>query len=138
MSPPRNAIAGGGKARPRRRARRLQAFSGRISAAEFIGIAAAVFVALGVAWWIVTALELIGPLFLPSPGKVVQRLDELAGKGHLLNDMLISIYRISVGFLISTAFALPIGILIGCYRTWEAAIEPLVDFIRYMPVVAFI
>ena len=50
----------------------------------------------------------------------------------------ISIYRISVGFLISTALALPIGILIGCYRTWEAAIEPLVDFIRYMPVVAFV
>jgi NitT/TauT family transport system permease protein len=138
MPPPRNAIAGGGKARPRRRARRLQAFSGRISAAEFIGIAAAVFVGLGVVWWIVTALEVIGPLFLPSPGKVVQRFDELAVQGHLVNDMLISIYRISVGFLISTAFALPIGVLIGCYRTWEAAIEPLVDFVRYMPVVAFI
>ena len=50
----------------------------------------------------------------------------------------ISIYRITVGFLISTAFALPIGMLIGCYRGWEAAIEPLVDFIRYMPVVAFV
>ena len=32
----------------------------------------------------------------------------------------------------------PIGVLIGTYRVWEAAIEPLVDFIRYMPVVAFI
>ena len=50
----------------------------------------------------------------------------------------ISIYRITVGFLISTALALPIGILIGCYRAWEAAIEPFVDFIRYMPVVAFV
>ena len=50
----------------------------------------------------------------------------------------ISIYRITLGFLISTAFALPIGVLIGCYRGWEAAIEPLVDFIRYMPVVAFV
>jgi len=77
-------------------------------------------------------------LFLPSPGQVVQRLSELAGRGHLVNDTLISIYRISVGFLISTAFALPIGVMIGCYRHWEAAIEPLVDFIRYMPVVAFI
>ncbi len=77
-------------------------------------------------------------MFLPSPGQVVQRLSELAGRGHLVNDTLISIYRISVGFLISTAFALPIGVMIGCYRHWEAAIEPLVDFIRYMPVVAFI
>jgi NitT/TauT family transport system permease protein len=31
-----------------------------------------------------------------------------------------------------------LGVLIGCYRAWEAAIEPLVDFVRYMPVVAFV
>jgi NitT/TauT family transport system permease protein len=116
----------------------LRAFGGNLSTAEFIGLAAAVFVGLGLLWWLVTALELVKPLFLPPPGKVLQRLDELAESGKLVDDTLISIYRISVGFLISTAFALPIGVLIGCYRHWEAAIEPLVDFIRYMPVVAFI
>ena len=58
--------------------------------------------------------------------------------GQLFADIGISIYRISYGFFISTIVALPIGILIGSYRRWEAAIEPLVDFIRYMPVVAFV
>jgi NitT/TauT family transport system permease protein len=29
-------------------------------------------------------------------------------------------------------------VLIGCYKTWEAIVEPVVDFIRYMPVVAFV
>src|SRR3546814_12848402 len=43
-----------------------------------------------------------------------------------------------VGFLLATALAVPIGVLIGSYRVWEAAIEPVVDFIRYMPVVAFV
>ena len=33
---------------------------------------------------------------------------------------------------------MPIGMLIGSYRFLEAAIEPLVDFIRYMPVVGFV
>ena len=33
---------------------------------------------------------------------------------------------------------MPIGILIGVYRSAEAMIEPLVDFIRYMPVVGFV
>ena len=138
MPPPRKANAEGGRARPRRQARRLRAFSGSISGAEFIGISAAVFLGFGLLWWFVTAQGWVGRLFLPSPGQVVQRLSELAESGHLVNDTLISIYRISVGFLISTAFALPIGVMIGCYRHWEAAIEPLVDFIRYMPVVAFI
>jgi NitT/TauT family transport system permease protein len=43
-----------------------------------------------------------------------------------------------VGFLIATVMAIPIGVLIGTYRFWEAALEPLIDFIRYMPVVAFV
>jgi NitT/TauT family transport system permease protein len=97
-----------------------------------------VFVALGLVWWLVTAAGLVIPLFLPSPGAVLARLGELWRSGQLLADMGISIYRILVGFLISTVFALPIGVLIGRYQTWEAAIEPLVDFIRYMPVVAFV
>ena len=43
-----------------------------------------------------------------------------------------------VGFLLATVLAIPIGVLIGTYRFAEAAIEPLVDFVRYMPVVGFV
>jgi NitT/TauT family transport system permease protein len=89
-------------------------------------------------WTLVTAGGLVRPLFLPSPTQVFVRLTDLASTGQLFSDMVISIYRISFGFLISTIAALPIGILIGSYRRWEAAIEPFVDFIRYMPVVAFV
>jgi ABC-type nitrate/sulfonate/bicarbonate transport system, permease component len=55
----------------------------------------------------------------------------VAGRG-------VSLYRIIVGFLIASVMAIPIGVVIGSYRFWEAAIEPLTDFIRYMPVVAFV
>ena len=105
---------------------------------EFLAISTAVFAVLGIAWYGFTAMGLIRPLFLPSPGQVISRLEELWRSGQLAADAGISIYRIGLGFLISTAIALPIGVLIGCYRAWEAAIEPLVDFIRYMPVVAFV
>ncbi|WP_119273727.1 ABC transporter permease [Taklimakanibacter deserti] len=117
---------------------RLFTLGGRIRTVEFLGIAAAVFAVLGILWFASTAAGLVRPLFLPSPGQVVARLGELWASGQLLADMGISIYRITLGFLISTAIALPIGILIGSYRGWEAAIEPFVDFIRYMPVVAFV
>lgn len=117
---------------------RLFTLGGRISTAEFLGIAAAVFAVLGLLWFVSTAAGLVRPLFLPSPGQVLARLGELWASGQLMADMGISIYRITLGFLISTALALPIGILIGSYRGWEAAIEPFVDFIRYMPVVAFV
>ncbi len=111
---------------------------GRITSFEFLGIAAGVFFVLAVIWFLATLDGFVPALFLPSPAKVISRLAELWANGKLMADMGISIYRISVGFLISTAVALPVGILIGSYRAWEAAIEPFVDFIRYMPVVAFV
>jgi NitT/TauT family transport system permease protein len=105
---------------------------------EFVSIAGLVFAGLFAVWWLTTALGLVRPLFLPSPGHVAARLNELWRTGQLMQDVTISIYRITLGFIISTIFALPIGVLIGSYRGWEAAIEPFVDFIRYMPVVAFV
>lgn len=119
-------------------ARRLFALGGRIRTRDFLAIAIAVFAGLGVLWFAVTAVGWVKPLFLPSPAAVMARLADLWATGKLTADLSISVYRITVGFLISTLFALPIGVLIGSYRGWEAAIEPFVDFIRYMPVVAFV
>lgn len=123
---------------PNKARRRRFALGRRIATAEFLGIATLVFAVVALAWFGSTGAGLIRPLFLPAPGQVVSRLAELWTSGQLMADITVSIYRIALGFLISTIVALPIGILIGSYHRWEAAIEPLVDFIRYMPVVAFV
>ncbi len=123
---------------PRARRKSLFRLTSTLSPGQFAGISALVFAALIAVWWIAASLELVPPLFLPAPGVVLARLGDLAASGRLWADTLISFQRITIGFLIATAFALPIGILIGCYKSWEAIIEPVVDFIRYMPVVAFV
>lgn len=133
--PNKDGFPTGGRGRHRRHS---FAIGGRIATSRYIAIAATVFCVVAISWWLVTAAGLVLPLFLPSPAQVAVRLAELWKSGQLVADTSISIYRITIGFLISTAFALPIGVLIGCYRNWEAAIEPFVDFIRYMPVVAFV
>ncbi|RWE37479.1 ABC transporter permease [Mesorhizobium sp.] len=109
-----------------------------IKRSRFLTIAVAVFAGLGLAWWAATGLELVKPIFLPSPQSVAMQLAKLWGDGTLWLDLKASIYRISIGFLIASALAIPIGVLIGSFKAFEAAIEPLVDFIRYMPVVAFV
>ncbi|MQT13306.1 ABC transporter permease [Segnochrobactrum spirostomi] len=129
------AKTGRKRAGPLGRAFRLGA---PLDARVYAAIAAAVFVALGLIWWAATASGAVRPIFLPDPVGVWLKLVELAGNGTLLADTGVSIYRILVGFLLASAMAIPIGVLIGSYRVWEAAIEPLVDFIRYMPVVAFV
>jgi NitT/TauT family transport system permease protein len=131
-------MPGRGKSPKAPPARRLFSLTARVSTRQFIAIATTVFLALGLLWWGVTAAGWVTPLFLPSPEMVFARFRGLAADGLLFDDARVSLYRISVGFLISTVFALPIGVLIGSYRAWEATIEPLVDFVRYMPVVAFV
>jgi NitT/TauT family transport system permease protein len=109
-----------------------------VSRGQFVAISAAVFAVLLLLWWVATATGWVTPLFLPSPEQVIKRLVGLAKTGQLWQDASISIWRITIGFVISTVFAVPIGVLIGCYKSWEAIVEPVVDFIRYMPVVAFV
>ncbi|WP_018896798.1 ABC transporter permease [Rhizobium sp. 2MFCol3.1] len=109
-----------------------------LGAKTFLLIAVCVFALLFAFWWAATATGWVKPIFLPSPSAVWTKMVELALDGTLLNDAGISIYRMLVGFALASLMAIPIGIMIGCYRTWEAAIEPFIDFVRYMPVVAFV
>jgi NitT/TauT family transport system permease protein len=129
-----------GEARRRRARRRGRAFTigGSITLRTYIGLAAAGFGLFLVAWLMARALNLASPIFLPGPAQVINRLVRLAGDGTLWADIAASVWRIMVGFLIATAFAIPIGVLIGTYRVAEAFIEPFVDFVRYMPVVGFV
>lgn len=96
------------------------------------------FVLFFAVWTVVAASGLVRPIFLPSPLTIVARLGSLAADGTLLTDIASSGYRIGVGFLVASATALAVGVLIGNYRFWDAAIEPFLDFVRYMPVVAFV
>jgi NitT/TauT family transport system permease protein len=89
-------------------------------------------------WWFAAAVDLARDIFLPAPTDVADKFVEMATEGTLWDDSWASIKRITIGFTIATVMAVPIGALIGLYRSAEAAIEPPIAFIRYMPAVAFI
>lgn len=89
-------------------------------------------------WAMFSASGWVDPVFLPGPLSVLKRTIIWLFEDDLTADALISIYRVAAGFALSAALALPLGLLIGAYRPVEALLEPLTDFIRYMPAVAFI
>jgi NitT/TauT family transport system permease protein len=101
-------------------------------------IAAASFCLWIAAWWVVTALQLIDPLFLPGPGAVLRRFFSWLEDGGLLSDAGISVFRVTAGFSLSALMALPLGLVIGAYRPVRAFFEPLLEFARYLPAVAFV
>ena len=43
-----------------------------------------------------------------------------------------------LGFVISSLVAVPLGLMMGTFRIVQAALEPLVNFIRYLPVTSFV
>lgn len=90
------------------------------------------------AWSALAAWGGLDPTFMPSPGAVTGKFWTWLTENDLLNDMAISTYRVVAGFVLSAVFALPLGLFIGSFRSVQALLEPLTDFIRYMPAVAFI
>lgn len=123
---------------PARSTKRRRRMGEPISRRAYLAIAASTFVVIGLLWWGITAAGLVKPLFLPSPSAVWTAFTEQVSNGQLWTDAGASVYRIMIGFLLATLMSLPIGILMGTSAKAEAALEPLVDFIRYMPVVAFV
>lgn len=127
-----------GEARSRPRRRHQFVIGGSISLRLYVGVAALGFALFIATWVFVRWADLAPTMLLPGPVEVLNKLAKLARDGTLWGDVLASVYRIVVGFLIATALAIPIGVLIGTFRVAEAFIEPFVDFVRYMPVVGFV
>lgn len=111
---------------------------GELPRAAIWGLAAAGLIVPLLIWWGYTALGLANPMFMPGPDAVLARVGRWWSEEGLLTDIGISVYRVMTGFLASALIALPLGLYIGTYRPVQAFLEPLTDFIRYMPAVAFI
>jgi NitT/TauT family transport system permease protein len=91
-----------------------------------------------IVWSILTYGGLVDPLFLPSPGRVFQAGVDLFVELGFTNDILNSVYRVMLGFIVAALIGVPLGLLMGTFKVAEAFTEPVVGFIRYMPASAFI
>ena len=114
------------------------AIRGELSRPLYLAIAALGLLLPLLLWWALSISALVSPVFLPGPWAVLQRLAQWWAEDNLAADMSISAYRVIAGWALSVVVALPLGVLIGTFRPVQALLEPLTDFIRYMPAVAFV
>jgi NitT/TauT family transport system permease protein len=89
-------------------------------------------------WSLLSYTGTVQNLFLPTPTEVWQAAVTESNTGILWPDIGASVLRIVLGFIISSAVAIPVGTLMGAYKVFEAGLEPSIDFMRYTPAVAFI
>lgn len=89
-------------------------------------------------WTLVNEAAVVPKIFMPGPWDVVQRFYSWIMNEGFAGDLLISVERVSLGFLAALTLALPLGLMAGTFKPAEAFLEPAMDFIRYMPAVAFV
>lgn len=89
-------------------------------------------------WEGAARLGFTNAIFLPGPTVVIDALWRMITTQGLLVDAGISTLRVWVAFVLAAIMAVPIGILMSSYRIVGAALEPAVDFIRYLPVPALV
>ncbi|MQR00464.1 taurine ABC transporter permease TauC [Glaciimonas soli] len=93
-------------------------------------------------WWLVSALALVPPLFLPSPLAVMHKFYAVATEGFvdatLWQHASTSILRVFAALLLALVSAIPLGIWIGLSRRARAVFDPLIEFYRPIPPLAYL
>ena len=93
-------------------------------------------------WWAVTAAGMIEPLFLPSPQSILDRGWKLLNEGYLdatlWQHLGASLWRIGLALLFAVICAIPLGIAIGRNRLVRGLLDPLIEFYRPIPPLAYL
>jgi NitT/TauT family transport system permease protein len=89
-------------------------------------------------WTLVSGARVVDPIFLPSPTVIATTAAATFSESTVWTDLWISFLRVTIGFTLSGLLALPIGILIGALKWCEALMQPVTEFVRYIPVPALI
>lgn len=98
--------------------------------------------ALAVVIWELLAIYINNPVILPRVEAVINVLihpfQGILGTGSLIDNTIISIKRVISGFLLASAVAIPLGILMGYYRTVNSLCDTLIELLRPIPPLAWV
>jgi taurine transport system permease protein len=93
-------------------------------------------------WGLVSNLGLVPPLFLPPPQAVLHKLVTVAVNGFadatLLQHLAASLGRVFAALALALMVAIPVGIAIGTSRVAHGILDPLIEFYRPIPPLAYL
>jgi len=88
--------------------------------------------------WNIAAGTLGNPVLLPSFGSTLSAFGRLVADGTLLKDVLASLQRVFVGFLIASSIAVPLAMLMAYFMILRRLMLPIVTLLRPIPPIAWI
>jgi NitT/TauT family transport system permease protein len=90
------------------------------------------------AWVVLSYTGLVPDVILPTPTEVLKAFPVLHFQEALVRSAGYSLYRVTMGFLLSAAVAIPLGILMGTFPAVKHFFSPLIDPLRFLPISALV
>jgi NitT/TauT family transport system permease protein len=104
----------------------------------YLTVSALVVFLILAGWSALAYSGLVRDIFLPTPGQVLIAAVNGFNDSSLLLNTAVSSGEIVAGFILASILAIPFGILMGSFKIAEAALEPITNFMRYIPISALI
>ena len=101
-------------------------------------LAAAGFATLLGVWCALSYGGIVPDVILPSPTDVLRAFPALHFEEALVRSAGWSLYRVGMGFLLSAAVAIPLGLVMGTFPKVKHFLAPLVDPLRFLPISALV
>lgn len=93
-------------------------------------------------WWAASHYGLVDPLFLPGPGAVLGKGWDVLNDGYmdvsLWAHLGSSLGRIGVALVAAVVTAIPLGVAMGRNRIARGIFDPLIEFYRPVPPLAYL
>ena len=89
-------------------------------------------------WCLTSYSGSVSEILLPTPTAVVAKIVAMARDGTLWANCRESISRVMIGWFWSVVAALPMGMLMANSKKFSAFVQPIIEFARYLPVVALV
>ncbi len=93
-------------------------------------------------WWLVGAAGWVPALFLPPPQDVARKLLTLTTSGYmdatLQQHLLASLQRMALALAAAVVIGVPLGVIIGVYPLARHLLDPLIEFYRPLPPLAYL
>ena len=96
------------------------------------------FLLILAAWWLLPYVVDYPAYMLPSIGSVLDYAREAIADGSLLRDVLASLARLAIGFVIGMALAIPLGLAIALNRHVADVFRPVLSFLQAIAGIAWV
>jgi NitT/TauT family transport system permease protein len=89
-------------------------------------------------WWALSALRVFPESAFPSPQSVARGFAEEVSTGRLFDDLIASLFRVSMGFMLAVVLGIPLGLTLGHRARVRVALLPAINFFRNLSPLAWI